>query len=706
MDGTRSLVTNGELLIYGIIDPSSMFEDSVRAIDVIDSITKLPATGDIKVRINSPGGSLVEGVAIYNALRGSGRRVVVTVDAMAASAASIIAMAGDEIVMADGATMMIHDPYAMVAGDSEALREYADVLDMQRDQMAGIYAKRTGLPVDEIIILMKAETYMSAAEAVERGFATRVAEPMKIAACALLSKEDLTRLFLASPKPLAEKHQPAKSTKEEKPVVVRAEIQKPAIITTKPAADAAPTEKEPVMTQAATAAAGSEAAAQAPDLVAIRAEATTAERTRVHSISAAVRAAKLEPSFADEMIRDGVTVHDARAKIIDKWAESTGADTGGNHTTLPRADIVNDAVDRWREGATLGVLARARLLKGDEVQKAKGNEFVGMTLAELARSSLSIRNIKSGHQDRMSMVGAAFTVRAAGPGYHSTSDFGNVLSTAAYRAMLTGYNEIDETFPLWTGKGTASDFRPISRVDMGLFPSLSKIEEGAEYTYATLGDTGTVVQVATYGKMFAITRQAIINDDLQFFDRVPRRMGRAAKRTIGNLVYGVINGNPTMQDGVALFHATHTNLAGTAAVPSVTSIGAGQAAMAVQKDDSGVGTGGGTAPKFMLVPPTLLMTTNMVVTSERIPGDAGQIANPIRGLVTPVSDSRLSGTAWYLAADPAQTDTIEVTYLDGVEEPFLDQKEGWDVDGSEFKVRMDAGVKALHWRGLYKNAGL
>ncbi len=676
MDGTRSLVTNGELLIYGVIDPSAIFDNSVRALDVIDSITKLPSTGDIKVRINSPGGSLVEGVAIYNAFRGAGRRVVVTVDAMAASAASIIAMAGDEIVMAEGATMMIHDPYAMVAGDSEALREYADVLDLQRDQMVSIYASRTGLSADEIKALLTAETYMSATEAVERGFATRVAEPMRIAACALLNKEDLTRLLLASP-------------------TIRADG-------SKSAAPAAPTRKDPVMPKADITT-GSDNAA--PDLVAIRAEATKAERERFHSITAAVRAAKLEPAFADEMIREGVTVHDARAKIIDKWAEASNVDTGGNMPTMPRAEVINDGVDRWREGAVQGLMARAGLLKGDEAAKAKGNEFTGMTLAELARSSLSIRNIKSGDRDRMSMVGMAFTVKAAGPGYHSTSDFGNVLSTAAYRSVMRGYEEAEETFPIWTGKGTASDFRPVSRVDMGLFPSLDKVEEGAEYKYATIGDTGTLVQVATYGKMFAITRQAIINDDLGFFDRVPRRMGRAAKRTIGNLVYAVINGNPTMQDGVALFNAAHGNLAASGAVPSVTTLGAAMTAMAVQKDDAGIATGVGVVPKFILANPALMISTRTILASQWIPGDAAQVPNPVQNLATLVTDSRLNAAPWYLAGDPNQVDTVEVTYLDGVEEPFLDQKEGWSVDGSEFKVRMDAGVKALHWRGLYKNAG-
>jgi hypothetical protein len=400
-------------------------------------------------------------------------------------------------------------------------------------------------------------------------------------------------------------------------------------------------------------------------------------------------------------VNSGITLDASRDKIWAKWNEVNTAPNNPNNPDISgiNAVITVDYLEKWVEGVSKGIMARANMSGGER------NEFSGLTLSELARSALQLRNIKSGAMDRMTMIGHAFQVRAEGPGYHSTSDFGNILGNVAHRAMMIGYEEIDESFPLWTGKGTATDFRPIARIDLGLFPGLDKVEEGGEYKYGTIADTGTSVQIATYGKMFAITRQAIVNDDLGFFNRVPRKMGRGAKRTIGNLVYAIINGNPVMQDGVALFATAHGNLAPTPAVPSVTSVGAARAAMARQTDDQGIGTSVGVVPKFALTPPEYAMTMNTVMTSERIPGDAGQISNPVRGVATPITDSRLNGTAWYLIADPMQTDTVEVTYLDGVETPFMDQREGWNVDGAEFKVRIDAGVKALHWRGLYKNAG-
>jgi hypothetical protein len=112
-------------------------------------------------------------------------------------------------------------------------------------------------------------------------------------------------------------------------------------------------------------------------------------------------------------------------------------------------------------------------------------------------------------------------------------------------------------------------------------------------------------------------------------------------------------------------------------------------------------------PKFILVPPELQDQTVVLLNSQYDPsGTAGTLKpNSAQNFATLIADNRLSGTAWYLAADPDVIDTIEVDYLDGNDQPFMDQKDGWNVDGTEFKVRIDAGVKALHWRGLYKNAG-
>jgi ATP-dependent Clp endopeptidase proteolytic subunit ClpP len=704
MEGARSLVSRGEIYIYGVIDPFSWGDgDTVRSIDVVQSLAELADSESLVIHINSPGGSLYEGLAIYDLIRGSGKPVSVKVEGLAASVATIIAMSGSEISMAEGATMMIHDPWTVTVGNASDHGKSAGELERLGVRMSEIYAARTGRTAEEIRAAMLSETWFSASEAVEFGLADSVDEPMKIAACAPLPSDKLVGLFTHKISAKAERNAAPAAQPKERQMAVNdkanggptptAEIVKPveaAIVEerTQIAAEAAATlEFKPL------------AVGEAFDVRAAAKEAVAAERKRATEIRAAVRAVGLPEATADKFIEDGTSADAARIEILNLYAAARGQEEGSMNPTKPAAiEVVADSFDKFYAAAETGLMAR--LGYGGE-----RNEFSGLQLAELARACLDQRGVKAQRTDRMSMIGAAFTVRASGPGYHSTSDFGNILGSVAYKAMMKGYEEVDETFPMWTGKGTASDFRPISRVDMGLFPSLPQVNEGGEYTYATIGDSGTVVQVATYGRMFSITRQAIVNDDLQFFDRVPRRMGRAAKRTIGDLVYAILNNNPTMQDATALFHSSHGNLAASGSVISVASIGAADAAMAIQKDDGGIGTGGGVRGKYLLVPHTLKMAANTVLSSANIPGDAGQVANPVRGLLEVIPDSRLSGTAWYVASDPVQTDTIEVTYLDGVEEPFLDQKDGWGVDGTEFKVRMDAGVKALHWRGLYRNPG-
>lgn len=131
----------------------------------------------ISVRINSPGGSVFDSIAIYNALVKHPAKVTVYVDSLAASGASIIAMAGDDVVMMVGSQMMIHDASGIEMGDAAMMREMADFLDKQSDNIASVYASKAGGKPEEWRALMVAETWMMAQEAVDMGLASRVYSP-------------------------------------------------------------------------------------------------------------------------------------------------------------------------------------------------------------------------------------------------------------------------------------------------------------------------------------------------------------------------------------------------------------------------------------------------------------------------------------------------------------------------------------------------
>lgn len=197
-----------------------------------------------------------------------------------------------------------------------------------------------------------------------------------------------------------------------------------------------------------------------------------------------------------------------------------------------------------------------------------------MSLRELARASLDGRGIGVSSLNTMNMVGLAFT--------HTSSDFGSILMDAAYKALLTGWEDAPETYHLWTKKGRLSDFKVANRVGLGSFSSLREVRPGAEYKYITLGDTGETIQLATYGEIFSINRQAIINDDLDALTRIPALMGAAARATIGDLVYSILTENPKMKDGKPVFDASRNNLFGANSKLSLESLSAAKTAMRLQ----------------------------------------------------------------------------------------------------------------------------
>lgn len=168
----------GELWIYDIIGEDWWTGGGVTAQKVIDALAQLKGVATLNVFINSPGGDTFEGKTILTNLQRFEGEVVVHVDGVAASAASFIAMAGDRIVMAPHANMMIHEASSIAFGRAEDMRAKAELLDLQNSDMAAIYAARTKRPAPEMLEMMSAETWMSAQQAVDNGFADEIAAPV------------------------------------------------------------------------------------------------------------------------------------------------------------------------------------------------------------------------------------------------------------------------------------------------------------------------------------------------------------------------------------------------------------------------------------------------------------------------------------------------------------------------------------------------
>jgi ATP-dependent protease ClpP protease subunit len=644
-----------EVLIYGDIG-ESWYGESVTAKQFVQDLDSLDVDS-LTLRINSPGGSVTEGIAIHNAIRRHKASTHVVIDSMAASIASLIAMAGDTVEMAENAGFMVHAPWGFAMGNADELREYAALLDFWAEAMSTSYARKTGKSKDDMLALLTdgKDHWYTAAEAKEMGFIDAVTEPLKMAA---IDRSAIAAKFKSLPA---------------KPVSAPA------------AAAAQPAHKETTMSGQPQPAAEPQAAE------AIEKAALAKDTARRNSIKGLAVGSYATMKGVPELI---AAACDDTNCTLDMAREQLLAHIGKNAEPLAAGHIVTveDETDKFRRGVSAALQIRAGLAKNDGA-----NEFRGYTLYELARASLERGGVKTSHMDKMGVVAMAFT--------HTTSDFTNLLADVANKSMLKGYEEADETFQRWTNKGVLSDFKTTKRVGMDTFPALDRVAEGAEYKYATIGDRGESIVLATYGKLFSISRQAIINDDLDSFSKIPRLMGRAAIRTVGNLAYAVLTANGAMSDGKALFHADHKNLL-TAAVPSTASVDAMMAAMRKQKD--GKNNTLNIRLAYLLTPVSLEGTALTVANSEFEVGTNKDNTTPnyVRGRFEVISDARLdevSTSVWYGAANPDAFDTVEVAYLDGVETPTLEQQTGWGIDGVEMKVRMDAGVKALEYRTLAKN---
>ena len=657
---------DAELWIYGDIGENWWDEESLTARRLADELAALDVSA-LTVRINSLGGQVADALAIYNAIRRHRAQVTVEIDGVAYSAASMIAMAGDRVRMAANALLMIHAPWGAAMGNAAEMRRYADVLDTYAEAMTQAYLRDGGPDAATVEAWLKdgEDHYFTAAEALEAGLVDEITRPVDIAA----RVRDL---------PLGRYRNPAKAIEEPAMPEPKTPVAQPAEPPTAPQAGA-PAGGQNV--------ADIEAAAERRAL-----ERERERRAAVRALAEPFVHQSGVPELVEAML-DDPTVDEAaaRERILAHLA------AGAEPVARP-VRVGEDARDKFRAGARAAVLARAGLAADDD----RGNEFRGLTLLELARASLERAGAPTRGLDRMSLVAAAFT--------HTSSDFGALLADVAEKAMLKGYDEAEETFQTWTATGSASDFKPMRRVDLNLFPTLEQVPEGAEYHYGTIGDRGETVQIATYGRMFSITRQAIINDDLDAFSRIPRRMGRAAIRTVGDLVYAILTSNPPMSDGKPLFHADHGNLLAASTITTA-AVDKMRVAMATQKDPDGHAAALNIRLARLIVPMALEGQARVVRDAEfEVDPSAknSRVPNAVRGTFEVVSDARLdaaSPTAWYGAASAGMHDVVEVTYLDGQDRPYLEQKEGWTVDGAEFKVRIDAAATPLDFRTLAKNPG-
>lgn len=659
-----------EVYIYGNIG-DRWNEDGVIASDLVRDLAALDVD-TIRLRINSYGGSVPDGLAIYNALRRHRATVDAYVDGVAISCASYIAMAGDTITMAKNAQMMIHAPWSWAAGNAVELREQADVLERYAKAMASAYADKSGKTYDQALAILTdgKDHWFLADEAVAEGFADEVGEEVAVAA-SLANSFDLSR-FKRPQQPAPAAHAPA-----------------------------------PVPQPAATAATTQEASMPDPVNPAVQPAApfarTKADNDQVLAMFKPFASQPAIQALQTEVLADpSLTIETIQARLLAKMGEGqTPANPQGAH---PVVSTVADEVDKKREAAVNALLVRSGVPVDQAVRASmSANPFRGHKLLDMARAALQRGGVNTDGMSQMELVAAAFT--------QSTSDFPILLENTMHKALQSAYATQALTWSRFCATGSVSDFRAHNRYRLGSFGSLDSLNELGEFTNKTIpdGEKGSIT-AGTKGNVINLSRQAIINDDLGAFVGPASMLGRAAGRTVEADVYALLAMNaglgPVMSDSKTLFHADHGNLTTSAAI-TMAAIDLDRVAMASQKDVSG-NDYLDLRPAVLVVPIGLGGTARSINEAQYDPDTANKLQKPnvVNGLFRDIVDTpRLTGTRRYLFADATEAPVIEVAFLDGAQEPYLERQDGFDVDGSRFKVRLDYGVAAIDFRGAVTNAG-
>jgi hypothetical protein len=448
-----------------------------------------------------------------------------------------------------------------------------------------------------------------------------------------------------------------------------------------------------------------------------------ADAARRKEIRALCEAHKIERAYADSLCDDGATLTVARERILKRMATNPiGQTTESVRITASEDDKVYAAA---RDGLLLRSQQSAgikRSLTGDAKPAVGAEDFRYQSLGRMAETFArrmgapvermapkDIALVAMGHRPTLDRL----RIQRADNAFHSTGSFSNLMLDAANKTLLAGYEEAEFTWNIWARTAPAvADFKNINRIRFSESPALEMVPELADYPEGRMSDSKETYKVEKFGSVFTVSWETIINDDLDAISRVPAMQGDAARRTQNTKVYEVLTANPLMGDGVNLFgaHASGTNTSGAAAAPAVGTLNTAFTAMRRQKGlNSNVTLN--LAPRFLIVPVEYEATAMELFSSTSY--NAANNNEGVRNIYGPgggrsmtiVADAVLtSATVWYVAADTARIDTIELAFLQGEESPVLENEWDFAKDCYRYKVRQTFGTKAIDWRGLFRNA--
>jgi hypothetical protein len=582
--------------------------------------------------------------------------------------------------------MLIHDPasgYVEGRGTEEDHRKAASMLSVIAGAYADVYAKRAGISREEAREIMRKETVLDGDAAILMGFADEYDREEQAAAVAAFDY----RIYANAPAQ-ADAEMFGQSPKREAVLAMMAGL--PALskeivtMTDKPVEDLA-TEETSVVAEA-------EETTPAVEEPVAHVDATKAERDRARRILDIVAVAQLPVTMANDLIDAGASVEKATEAVVAAWKEKGDMDT----PTKPRptAQILRDERDTRREGLTMALTAQ---LQRAAPESDKARPYMNMSLVEMAAVAADYKGSMRTVSDRLDVFMAAS---------HSTSDFPAIFENALNKTLLQRYTQAQPTYRNIARQTSFNDFRPHPMVRTGDFPTLQPIAEGGEIKFGTFGESRETVAVQAFGVGVRITRQMLVNDDLNAIAQVVSDQGLAVARFEDQVFYNMMltasGAGPTLLSTTrAVFNTTDQSLAGTGAAIDVASLSAARAALRKRTGIDGALLE--PTPAILLVGPDRETQAQQIVSPIQA-AQAGSV-NVFSGTLRVVVSARITGNAWYLFADPSELPNFVYGYLNGAAGPRMRTEEPFGHQGTSMTIEHDFGCGAIDFRGGWRNPG-
>lgn len=431
--------------------------------------------------------------------------------------------------------------------------------------------------------------------------------------------------------------------------------------------------------------------------------AVEAERSRISEITALCRDFNINPQ---DYIANGTSLNEVRSQVLTQLRS----------THAPVATSVmqtGSGEDEFRQAAAEGLLLRGGVQLQNPTNDAR--QFAGMSLRDLAIECLERSGVTGARRMNPDELFNQVCTRQF---YNPTAAFPSILDQAINKAYVEGHRTAAVTFDKWTRKGSLQDFKTHDNNYLaGPVGDFLEVPEGGELKADKPSDAKLPTRsIKTYGKQFTLSRQAFINDDIDLVTRIPARYAAAARRTINTQCYKILMNNPNIYDGTPLFSTKHGNLIKTGTGITQAALQGMIMALSTQKDQFNQPII--VRPEALIVPAGYAFEMYTLFNSPTISTEGNtQAVNPLyryKDTIEIIEDPTINALAggfgnvmpWWLTGNRADTDFIEVDYLNGQEIPTIRRMETPGQLGFVWDIYLDWGINVMDYRGAIKNPGV